>query len=222
MSDELRQILYPLGFLSSLAFTSRFLMQWISSEVQQKSHVTFSFWWLSFIGNMALMTHSAIQLQYPVCVIQALNAVISLRNLNLMQPQSHHFRFFPTVFSLAALALLLPTLCFYLFSSDEWLRIPTHFFSTQKGETVPLYWHLIGFSGVLLYASRFWLQWYNAERTSKSSLDTPFWWLSLIGASFSLLYFLKIQDIVNLMGPLIGLVPYLRNLILLKRRRAYE
>lgn len=216
--DEVRELLYYFGFLAPIAFSLRFLIQWIFSEIKKESVVPASFWWLSIVGNFSLMTHSAIQLQYPICVIQAINAVISVRNLNLLQKSSLHWRFFPTVLLMACLAFILPTIGFYLWSADEWLRIPTHFFSS-KPLSISLFWHFFGILGVFLYASRFWLQWLEAEIAQKSTLEESFWWLSIIGALFSFIYFLKIQDLVNLIGPLFGIIPYFRNLMLLKKKR---
>lgn len=222
MSAELRELFYPLGFLSSLAFTLRFLTQWLFSEMRGESLVSKSFWWLSLLGNFSLMAHSAIQLQYPICVIQSVNIVISVRNLNLLQGKARSWNFFPTVFCLTLLALLLPTLGFYFWSGEEWWRVPTHLFAS-KATHVTLLWHFFGFLGVLLYASRFWIQWIEAERAQQSRLDTVFWWLSIVGALLSLAYFLKIRDLVNMAGPLFGIVPYIRNLMLLKKKKVrYE
>ena len=216
MSDALRELLYlPLGFVPALAFTLRFVVQWISSEIKKESCVQPSFWWLSLLGNSALMIHSAIQLQYPICVIQALNAVISLRNLNLMRASALQWRL-KTVLGMLLAALVMPTLGFLLFSSDQWFRIPTHIFYPQS-KHLSFVWQLFGALGVFLFALRFWVQWVAAERKHKSTLDAPFWWLSLVGALFSLLFFGKTRDVANLLGPLFGMVPYVRNLMLLKR-----
>lgn len=36
MNEALRELLYPLGFISSLAFTARFLIQWMESEKKSR------------------------------------------------------------------------------------------------------------------------------------------------------------------------------------------
>ena len=86
MNESWRTLLYSLGFLSSLGFGARFLVQWLDSERKGKSVVTPLFWRLSLLGNLLLMTHAFIQVQFHVFLIQVCNAVISWRNLNLMQP----------------------------------------------------------------------------------------------------------------------------------------
>lgn len=218
ISDDLRILLYPLGVLSTALFALRFIIQWIGSEKAGQSIVTASFWQLSLLGNSALGLHSFIQGQYPICIVQALNGVIACRNLNLMGPLEQQWKFRSVVASLFA-ALLLPTLLFWVYSPDTWLRIPSHPFQSSLS-SISSFWHLIGILGVVLFASRFWVQWIQAEQFHKSSLQRPFWWLSLIGAFLSLIYFARILDYVNLLGPLFGLIPYGRNLMLLRRTYA--
>lgn len=215
ISDALREWLYPLGLISTLAFTLRFLIQWLHSEKVKRSIVTPSFWWISIFGNLALGLHAFIQGQYPVCIVQAINGVIAARNLNLMLPITRQWQL-KTVFMALIAALILPTFAFWLGSIEDWVRIPTHVFQQERLVVSP-FWHFIGAMGVILFASRFWVQWIFAERSHASTLDRPFWWLSLIGAAFSLLYFAFIADYINLVGPLFGMIPYLRNLMLLNK-----
>lgn len=223
-----REFLYPLGFLSSLAFGGRFALQWLSSEYHGKSFVTRGFWILSLIGNFTLATHAMIQLQYHVCLVQTCNAIISWRNLNLMKPEGQRYPF-KTVLLLMAGAITLMTACFSLqvsFASVEsytWFRVPIHAWTFSSGQSeFPLYVHLFGFIGIALFASRFWVQWWFAEKYQKSYLGKGFWWLSLIGDLMSITYFAYIGDAVNFIGPAIGTVPYVRNLMLMRRKVAYE
>ncbi|MGK5594738.1 MAG: lipid-A-disaccharide synthase N-terminal domain-containing protein [Parachlamydiaceae bacterium] len=220
MSEEWRQFFYPFGFISSIAFTLRFLVQWIYSESKQKSTPTRSFWVLSLIGNITLMIHSGIQIQYPICLIQAFNGVIAIRNLNLMGEREKVWSLKTTVLLLAA-AFVLTTFGFYLSSPLHWIRVPIHRFAfLAPSFTFSLFWHLLGALGVFLFAIRFWIQWIDAERNQKSTLSESFWWLSILGASLSLLYFFFLGDFVNLLGPLFGIFPYIRNLILIKNKTA--
>jgi len=216
MNDALRELLYPLGFLSSLAFGGRALLQWLSSEAKQKSHVTKSFWRLSLAGNLFLALHACIQVQYHVCLVQACSAVISWRNLDLMQPKENQ-KSLQSVLRLFALAALFTTALFYLSDEPSWFRMPLSSLFGEEKSQVPYFWHLAGFAGIGLFSSRFWVQWWLAERHKKSSLGRPFWWISLTGALLSLLYFSRIRDPVNLIGPLVGTVPYIRNLMLLRK-----
>ena len=97
MNEEWRVLLYSLGFLASLAFGLRFLIQWMTSERMQKSVVPPIFWKLSLSGNLLLLIHSFIQMQLHVFLIQSCNAVISWRNLNLMQAPERQVSFTTTL-----------------------------------------------------------------------------------------------------------------------------
>jgi len=223
MTDQWRALLYYVGFLSSLAFGARFLVQWIGSERQKRSVVTPLFWKLSLLGNITLLSHSFIQMQLHVFLVQTGNAVISWRNLNLMQPPTKQASFRTTLRILIG-AILLGT-CLYLLQyaflgePGPLFRIPiTPWNTSQDSETSPL-WHVLGFTGLILFNSRFWVQWWGAELQHQSYLGPAFWWLSLIGDTLCLAYFARLGDPVNLVGPLFGLIPYIRNLMLLKKTK---
>lgn len=223
MIEDWRALLYNLGFLSSLVFGARFLYQWLDSERKKQSVVTPLFWRLSLLGNCLLLTHALIQMQLHVFLIQLCNALISWRNLNLMREKIPLRNFLQR----AALCLILG-LALY-FSQIAWLgfdiplfRIPANPWQTLPDEPISWLWHLFGMGGLLLFNSRFWVQWWFAEKDQKSSLGPAFWWISLVGDGCCLIYFAKISDPVNLIGPALGLIPYLRNLMLISRRRSSQ
>lgn len=223
-----REFLYPLGFLSSLAFGGRFALQWLSSEYHKRSFVTRGFWILSLIGNLTLATHAMIQMQYHVCLVQACNVIISWRNLNLMGPEDRRYRF-NTVVMLLVGAVTLVTVGFSLqvahggVDAYSWFRVPIHSWTFSSGRSNhSLFVHLFGFVGISLFASRFWVQWWYAEKYQMSYLGKGFWWLSLVGDLMSITYFAYIGDAVNFIGPAIGTIPYIRNLMLMKKRLPYE
>jgi lipid-A-disaccharide synthase-like uncharacterized protein len=216
--DEWRTFLYPLGFLSGVAFGARFIIQWLQSEKVQKSIVPRSFWQLSLLGNVLLMLHSLIQVQYHVCLVQGCNIVISWRNLNLMQAQRPVLSFKGVCLLLIG-SMLVISLAFvaqdeWLMGEGNWFRIPTAPWQASSAPSVSFFWHIVGTIAYFLFASRFWIQWWMVEKAHVSYLPLSFWWLSLIGALLSIAYFLRINDSVNLMGPLVGIVPYVRNLML--------
>lgn len=218
MDDSLRYSLYSLGYLSSIAFTARFLLQWIKSEKAGKSVVPKAFWQISIIGNLLLCLHSWIQLQFNVCAVSACNAVIAWRNLNLMGEDSRQVTFKTTLMIMAA-ALISVAALFYVSSKNgNWFRIPVSFWTEPPVEMGP-FWHTLGTLGIVLFSSRFWIQWFNAEMQHESQLNPLFWWLSLVGGLLSILYFAQMGDMVNLIGPAFGTIPYLRNLMLIYRNK---
>lgn len=72
------------GFAGQLAFTSRFLVQWLASERKKDSVVPTAFWWFSLAGGLTLLSY-AIHKRDPVIVVgQAFGVLIYLRNLILI------------------------------------------------------------------------------------------------------------------------------------------
>lgn len=205
------ELLYPLGYLSTLAFALRFIVQWLYSEAKGQSLVIAPFWWLSLTGNLLLLIHSLIQMQFHVSLIQSINAVISWRNLDLMKPPALQ-KSFPFTLAFMALSSFSVT-SFFFFTDREWFRIPDPQVTLFWG------WHLIGLFGLILFSFRFVLQWWEAEKAHTSLLGAPFWIMSLAGGALSVIYFSLIHDGVNLIGPLFGMIPYARNLILIAKKK---
>lgn len=220
MIEQWREWLYPLGFIASIAFGSRIVYQWLTSETRKTSVVTPLFWKLSLIGNATLWLHAVFQLQGHVALIQACNGVISWRNLNLMGPQSKQISFSKTVCIL--LLILGVTAIAFTLQGGIWFRIPQAPWQTYAYKQVSYLWHTIGCAGLILFNSRFWLQWFMSERVKISHLGSSFWWASLIGDTFCLAYFLRIGDAVNFVGPVLGLIPYIRNLVLIRKMKRRE
>lgn len=218
MLDELRTVLYPLGFLSALVFGARFILQWVQSEKAKRSTVSPLFWHLSLGGNILLALHGFIQFQFHICLIQACNTVISWRNLDLLQKNKPSQSLTKVIILLAATTVGICGLFFLqnLFFMDEtWFRIPLAPWQEEKASHLAFQWHILGICGYILFSSRFWVQWILAEQAKQSYLPLSFWWLSLLGALTSVIYFIRIQDLVSTIGPLLGLLPYIRNLALI-------
>lgn len=213
MSEEWRTWLYPFGFLSGVFFGLRFFVQWLQSERAGKSVVPPLFWKLSIVGNLLLFVHSFIQIHFPLCFVQAVNIVFFWRNLNLMQPIEKQTSF-QTVLKLLAIVGLSVILLFAY--QGSWLE-PPHSFSPVVDVT---WWmHLLGILGITSYSFRFWIQWWLAETSKASELFEIFWWLSLTGSIFCAIYFYLMNDLVNLVGPLLSFIPYGRNLWLILRAK---
>ena len=222
MSEELRTILYPLGFIAQFFFTLRFFIQWFLSERAQKSYVTTLFWKISILGNGLLMLHGYLQGQFHLCLIQSTNLIISWRNLNLMQFRESNSSIRNTLLLLLA-SIFMPILLFSLqIGSESWFRIPRAPWQANYIVNITIGWHILGFSAMLIFASRFWIQWIDAERKQESHLGPLFWWTSLIGSILSLIYFIFIADMINIIGYGLGSLPYIRNLMLIKKSKGFS
>ncbi len=219
MNDAVRTLLYPLGFISSFFFAMRFFIQWYLSEKARRSQVTPMFWTFSILGSVLLMIHSFIQVQYHIMIIQTFNALLSWRNINLTKSSPITLSSFLmlctiTLAVFTALFIWQSLICYH---SIYWTHTPfTPFKGWGEGELSPL-WHIIGSLGILLFALRFWLQWIQAEKKQTCQLQASFWWLSICGALLAVTYFVLLGDVVNITGYGLGMIPYVRNLVLLKK-----
>ena len=85
--------------------------------------------------------------------------------------------------------------------------------------TAQTVWIGIGFLGQALFSARFIIQWLASERSRHSVVPLAFWWFSLAGGATLLSYALWRGDPVFVLGQGLGLVVYLRNLMLIRQHR---
>lgn len=85
--------------------------------------------------------------------------------------------------------------------------------------TAELLWVLFGLTAQLMFTGRFLLQWLASEKQRKSVVPVAFWYFSLIGGVMLLLYAIHRRDPVIILGQAVGVVIYLRNLMLIHADR---
>jgi lipid-A-disaccharide synthase-like uncharacterized protein len=73
------------GFLGQSLFTSRFIVQWVASEIQKKSVVPQAFWWLSLAGGATLLAYALHRGDLVFILGQAGGLLVYLRNLSLLR-----------------------------------------------------------------------------------------------------------------------------------------
>lgn len=83
----------------------------------------------------------------------------------------------------------------------------------------PACWQAIGFVGQGVFTARFLVQWIASEKRRDAVVPIAFWWLSLIGGATLLSYAVYQRDRVFIVGQGMGLVVYVRNLMLIARRQ---
>jgi len=93
-----------------------------------------------------------------------------------------------------------------------------NFISTLS--SIELIFLCIGFIGQGLFASRFIIQWIYSEKIGKSAIPIVFWYLSIFGGLGLLTYAIFRKDPVIITGQLFGIFIYLRNLILIYKKKS--
>jgi lipid-A-disaccharide synthase-like uncharacterized protein len=78
-------------------------------------------------------------------------------------------------------------------------------------------WLVVGFLGQLLFTARFVVQWLVSEKKRNSVVPVAFWWFSLFGGLALLSYAVSRRDPVIIFGQTMGLVVYVRNLMLVAK-----
>lgn len=74
-----------LGFIGNALFSTRFLIQWISSEKEKKSVIPTSFWYWSIAGSIIMCIYWIME-RSPVGILAYLpNTFIYMRNLHLIR-----------------------------------------------------------------------------------------------------------------------------------------
>lgn len=82
--EHLRNPWIIVGFAGQVAFSMRFLIQWIVSERQKRSVIPISFWYLSLVGSGLLLTYALYKAD-PVFILgQSFGFIVYFRNLHLL------------------------------------------------------------------------------------------------------------------------------------------
>jgi lipid-A-disaccharide synthase-like uncharacterized protein len=79
-------------------------------------------------------------------------------------------------------------------------------------------WWVVGLLGQAFFFSRFVVQWIASERAGRSVMPRVFWFLSLVGGAFLAIYAVHRREPVFLLGQVVGLFVYSRNLMLVLGR----
>jgi lipid-A-disaccharide synthase-like uncharacterized protein len=84
-----------------------------------------------------------------------------------------------------------------------------------------VFWLTVGFLGQALFTARFLVQWLASEKKRQSVVPVAFWWLSLLGGTAILAYAIFRRDPVIITGQGMGLVVYVRNLMLVSQAQQH-
>lgn len=79
------------------------------------------------------------------------------------------------------------------------------------------FWVILGFVAQLMFTMRFVVQWLASEKAKASVIPVAFWLFSLGGGFLLLVYSIARQDPVFIAGQGLGLLIYIRNLMLIRK-----
>ncbi len=80
-------------------------------------------------------------------------------------------------------------------------------------------WVIIGFIGQTLFGARFIIQWIVSEKRGESTIPLAFWYCSIGGSIVLLTYAIHREDPVFIVGQSLGSIIYIRNLILIDKKK---
>ena len=80
---------------------------------------------------------------------------------------------------------------------------------------IELMWVFFGTLGQLIFFSRWIIQWIYSEKYKSSIIPVAFWWCSLSGGIVTLIYAHHIGSFPFMLTQAIGIIVYLRNLLLI-------
>jgi lipid-A-disaccharide synthase-like uncharacterized protein len=83
-----------------------------------------------------------------------------------------------------------------------------------------IFWNVIGWTGQIVFFSRFFVQWYATEKKKQVVVPSAFWWLSIAGSLLLLLYAVFYdKHYVVIFSYAFSWIPYIRNLIIHHRHK---
>ncbi|WP_179345654.1 lipid-A-disaccharide synthase N-terminal domain-containing protein [Winogradskyella ursingii] len=200
-------IIYGIGFLAQILFSSRLIIQWVTSEKQRKVITPTTFWTLSLVASFLLFIYGYLRLDFAIMLGQGLTYFIYIRNLQLQG----QWQKFPK--PIRFLLLIAPILIVVFYYNNNQIDVALLF----KNDAIPTWLLALGIFAQVIFTLRFVYQWIHAERHKESTLPMGFWVLSLIGAALILTYAVIRKDPVLFIGHLFGVVIYTRNTYLIRQ-----
>ncbi|PKG51753.1 lipid-A-disaccharide synthase N-terminal domain-containing protein [Olleya sp. 1-3] len=203
-------IILSIGFLAQTLFSSRLIIQWITSEKQKRVITPTLFWTLSLIASFLLFIYGYLRDDFAIMLGQGLTYYIYIRNLQLQ----NQWKTFPA--GIRWILLLMPVFITVFYFNNNAIDTVKLF----KNQAIPLWLLVLGIVSQIVFTLRFVYQWLYSEKNKESSLPLGFWALSLIGSLLILTYAIFRVDYVLLVGHSLGAVIYIRNLLILKQQNA--
>ena len=203
-------IIFGIGFVAQVLFSSRLVVQWITSERQRKVITPTLFWSLSLLASFLLFVYGYLRDDFAIMLGQGLTYFIYIRNLQLQEQWTK----FPRL--IRYFLLIFPILIGVFYFNNNVIDREVLF----KNEDIPFWLLLLGIISQIVFTFRFVYQWIYSEYKKESILPLGFWLLSLSGSLLILTYAIFRRDPVLMLGHGLGLIIYSRNLVLIHKTNA--
>ncbi|TXD82771.1 lauroyl acyltransferase [Subsaximicrobium wynnwilliamsii] len=205
-------MIYGIGFIAQILFSSRLIIQWIASEKQKRVITPTLFWALSLLASVLLFVYGYLRYDFSIMLGQSLTYYIYIRNLQLQK----QWQKYPT--AVRWFLLVFPALIVIYYFNNNKIDVNLLF----KNEAIPFWLLGLGIIAQVIFTLRFVYQWFYSEIRKTSSLPFGFWLLSLVGSMLILTYAIIREDWVLILGHGLGSIIYTRNIYLIQKANAKE
>ncbi|MCX8490533.1 MAG: lipid-A-disaccharide synthase N-terminal domain-containing protein [Cyclobacteriaceae bacterium] len=195
--------IYALGFFAQSLFGARSIVQWYLSEREGKVVSPTLFWVFSLLGSSLFLLYGLIRQDIVILIGQSISFYVYVRNLQLKRVWSR------IPLALQLLLLFIPPSILVCWFQQKAV------FTLQVDTAIPVM--VIGIAGQLLLNCRYLYQWHFSEKAKESVLPLGFWVISLAASVMVVVYSIARQEPVLLVAQSLGLVVYLRNIIIYSR-----
>lgn len=196
-----------LGFLAQGFFSARIMVQWILSERARHVLSPALFWVFSLVGAYLLCIYGWMREDLAIVTGQLISYYIYIWNLRIKN-------LWERIPALLRWILLLTPVVATVMVAVNVTDLSARFFHDSG---IPLWLLAYGMAGQLLFTLRFVYQLIYSRRMMESELPETFWTISLAGSLLIVSYAVMRRDVVLTVGQSVGIVAYVRNLMILRK-----
>lgn len=200
-------IVFGIGFLAQLLFSSRILLQWIISEKHKKVLAPNLFWEISLFASVLLFIYGYLRDDFAIMLGQVITYYVYIRNIQLENEWKKIPVFLRIILYFFPLVILI-----YGYNNNIIDRA-----NLFNKEHIPVILMTLGIVAQVLFTLRFVYQWLYSEKRKESILPMGFWVLSFAGSFLIFIYAIFRKDPVLFLGHLSGMIAYSRNIYILKK-----
>jgi lipid-A-disaccharide synthase-like uncharacterized protein len=195
-------MIYALGFFAQGLFGARSVVQWYLSEKEGRVVSPTLFWVFSLTGSSLFLIYGLIRHDMVILIGQSISFYIYVRNLQLKKV----WVLIPIILQTFIL-LTPPTILLFAFQQ----RL---YFEFESGSMLLV---TMGITGQLLLNCRYLYQWYFSEKANESVLPLGFWIISAVASVLVVVYSIYRREPVLLVAQSLGILVYLRNIIIYRK-----